>query len=241
MKDNPDQVKKFLESIPYKFNIVETGIDIHIQKEYVEYSGTFEQGKLNEKETLFLSSVLFDKDKPVEIKKRVLVLLAHLGTILAFRQIEKYIENNADELKHWSLMALHECKMFLENELLDESVGLIMSGLGGIDNKLRYYFLLLSINEQPFTATQKNIINNEFSLVCKKLTSTLEKIDFSDCFVGLTVLVSHYVAIGTVIDSGIKKCNELGEFIFEHYYVTNMNIPNQSEIIDIIEIVKEGE
>ncbi len=56
--------------------------------------------------------------------------------------------------------------------------------------------------------------------------------------VGFTVLVPLDVAVGTLIDSGINKCNELGKFVFEYYYVGNTNIPDLKEIGEIIEIVR---
>jgi hypothetical protein len=238
MTDKPDEIKKFLEDFPDKFDIIEEGIDIKIQKEYIEHSHTFDCGELTEKETLDLCKVLFDKDEPTDKKKRVLSLLAHLGTILAFRQIEKCYKNFDRELKQWATMALQECKMFIENNLLDENKGFILSGLGGVDNRLRYYILVLSSTDSSFTNTQKEIIRAEFPVAFKNLDSIIETIDFSDYYVGLTALVSMDIAIGTVIETGISKCNELGNFIFEHYYVTNQNIPVKSEIEDIIKIVK---
>ncbi|MHB1685838.1 MAG: hypothetical protein ACYCVH_00435 [Ignavibacteriaceae bacterium] len=238
MTDKLENIQKFLESLPDKFGILEEGIDIQTQKEYIKHSHTFERGELTEKKTLGLSNILFDKDEPIDKKKRALVLLAHLGTIVAFRQIEKYNNYPDNELKQWTLLSLQECKMFLESSLLDESTGFISSGLGGLDNRLRYYFLVLPSTNRPFTRTQKDIIRNEFPLVCKDLNSILEMTDFSDTFVGLTVLVPLDVAVGTVIETGIKKCNELGNFVFEHYYVTNLNMPEQSEIGDIIKIIK---
>lgn len=238
MIDKPDEIKKFLENIPDNFDILEEGIDIQIQKEYIYHSHTFDCGELTEKKTLELSKVLFDKDEPADKKKKVLSLLAHLGTILVFRQIEKSYKHLDKDLKQWATMALQECKMVIESNMLDENKGFILSGLGGLDNRLRYYFLVLSSTDTPFTETQKNIIREEFPIVFKNLNSIIETIDFSDTYIGLTVLVSIDIAIGTVIESGLNKCNELGNFIFEHYYVTNQNIPDKIEIKDIIKIVK---
>lgn len=237
MKDNLEDIQNFLESLPSKYDILEQGIDIQTQKEYINYSSTFDRGELTEKETLGLSIILFDKDAPLDKKKWSLTLLAHLGTIEAFRQIEKYNNHPDNEIRQWTLLSLQECKMFLESSLLDESIGFISSGLGGLDNRLRYYFLVLPLTDRLFTNSEKDIIRNEFSLVCKDLNSIMEIIDLSDTFVGLTVQVPLDVAVGMLIENRIKKCNELGDFIFEHYYTTNQNIPKQSEISDIIKIV----
>jgi len=239
MTDKHEDIRKFLENLPDKYDILEEGIDVQTQKEYINYSHSFDRGELTEKETFALSNILFDKGTPVEAKKKALALLAHLGTIIAFRQIEKYHKNPDNDLKQWAALALQECKMFLESSLIDVSMGFISSGLGGLNNRLRYYFLILPLTEKPFTKTQKGIIKKELPIVCKNLNSVLETIYFSDNFVGVTILVPMDVAVGTVIETGIKECNALGDFVFEHYYVTNQKIPGKSEIHDIIKIVRD--
>ncbi len=37
----------------------------------------------------------------------------------------------------------------------------------------------------------------------------------------------------------IKKCNELCDFVFEYYYVTNEKIPNPIEIKEIISLKRD--
>ena len=92
--------------------------------------------------------------------------------------------------------------------------------------------------DNTFTTIQKNIVNDEFQIVCKNLNSILETIKFSDTFIAITILVPLDVAVGTIIETGINKCNELGEFVFIHYFVTNDKIPEQLEIDDIIKIIR---
>lgn len=238
MTDNHDDIKDFLNSLPDKYDILEEGIDVQTHKEYIDHSHTFDLGELTEPETVNLSRILFDTKTTIEEKKKALTLLAHLGTITAFRQIEKYHEDPNKHLRQWTALALQECKMFLEGTLTDQSTGFISSGLGGLHDKLRYYFLVLSLSDKPFTVTQTKTIKEELNLVARDLNCIVESVDPSDTFVGLTVLVPMDVAVGTFIETGIQKCNELGNFVLEHYYVTNENIPDKSEIKDIIKVVK---
>lgn len=239
MTDKHENISKFLDSLPDTFDILEEGIDIQTQKEYIDYSHSFDCGELTETETINLGSILLDTKTEIEAKKKALTLLAHLGTITAFRQIEKYFKHPDKNLKPWTALALQECKMFLESTLTDQSAGFISSGLGGLKDKLRYFFLVLSSSNRPFTTTQKGIIKEEFDLVAKDLNCIVEAVDHSDTFIGLTALVPMDVAVGIFIEAGIKMCNELGDFVFENYYVTNQEIPDKSEIPDIIKKVKE--
>ncbi len=239
MNDELSDIQNFLEGLPDKYSIMIEGIDMQTQKEYLNHSGTFGRGELTEKETLALGNILFNQNEAIEKKKRALVLLAHLGTIEAFRLIEKYNNDPDKELKQWTLLSLQECKMFLESSLLDESSGFITTGLGGLSDRLRYYFFVLPATGQPFTKKQMDIVKDEFQLVCKHLNSILETINFSDTCIGFTILVPLDVALGVLIETGINKCNEIGYFVFEHYYATNQNIPDESEIDDIIKIIRD--
>lgn len=238
MTDKHDEIREFLENLPDTFDILKEGIDFQTQKEYLDYSHSFDFGELTEAETNKLGNILFDKRATIEVKKKVLTLLAHLGTISSFRQIEKYNKQPDKELKLWAVLAMQECKMLLESFLTDESIGFISTGLGGLQDKLRYYLFVLPSLDRAFTSTQMGLIIGEFNLVARDLNCVIEKVDLSYTFVGLTVLVPMDVAVGSFIESGIKKSNECGDFVFEHYYVTNMEIPNESEIMDIIKKVK---
>ena len=90
MEKSDENLKKMLESIPENFEILQEGIDIETLKEYSGYSHSFDKGKLSDKETINLGRALFNKKLPHVARKKILVLLAHLGTIEACRQIENY-------------------------------------------------------------------------------------------------------------------------------------------------------
>ena len=239
MTDKNEDIQNFLDAIPDTFDILEEGVNFQTQKEYIQYSHSFERGELTEAETINLGNILCDSRTTTDAKKKALTLLAHVGTITAFRQIEKYHRHPDKDLKKWTVLALQECKMFLESMLTDQSIGFISSGLGGLKDKLRYYFLVLPVSDKPFTAVQKKIIEDEFAIAAKDLNCDVETVDHSDTYIGLTVLVPMDVAIGTLIETGISMCNELGGFVLEHYYATNMNIPDKKEIEYIIKKVRE--
>lgn len=235
-----NEVKRFLESIPDKFQILEEGINIEVQKEYLEYSDGFERGQLTVEEIENLGTILFRPEIPIDQKKKGLTILAHVGTISAYKQLSKFYENADMELKQWSTLALQECKMFLESELLVESIGFISTGLGGTSDKLRIYFLVLPVNGKIFDPQKHKVIENELTHAAKEWNCEIENFDFQELYTGLTVLIPVDVAIATFIDRGIQYCNEFGNFVLEHYYAANTEIPDMEEIKEIIKIVREG-
>lgn len=238
MTDNRKKKQKLSENKKEKFEILEQGIDMQTQLEYIEHSHSFDYGELTEEETMQLGDILLNPKTKIESRKKVLALLAHLGTVTAFRQIEKYLQNPDKELIQWAILASQECKMFLEANLTEQCSGIISTGLGGINDKLRYFILVLSHSGKPFTEIQKKIISDEFKFVAKGMNCVVEAVDQSDYYAGLTVLVPMDVALGTFVESGIEKCNELGVFLLEYYYATNQDIPDKSEIPEIIHKVR---
>jgi len=78
--------------------------------------------------------------------------------------------------------------MLLENKMKVENIGMISTGLGGKGNKLRCFIILISKTRKPFSDTQKKIIKQEYDIVCKKLNSEVEKIDFQNDYAALTIL-----------------------------------------------------
>ena len=224
-----------------KINILEDGISFDIQKEYLDYSHSFEHGVLTTKEIEHVGNLLLHPDVPVEGKKKALAILAHVGTIEAFQQISSYYENPDNEIIHWTALALQECKMFLETELMEESASFISTGLGGTNDKMRVYFLVLPLENEHFTEKQHKIIETELGFIGKKYNCPIESFDFQVNYVGLTVLIPLDIAIATFIENGIKSCNEFELFVCEHYYAGNLEIPDVTEIERIIKIVREGE
>jgi hypothetical protein len=238
MTDTHDNIQEFLASLPQRLVVLEQGIDLKTLKEYLEYSHSFERGELTDEETLHLASLLHEEGIKDEDKRKILTMLAHLGSILAFKEIANFYENADESLKKWATIALHECRVFLESELSDENVGFISTALGGSGNKMRIYFMVLPLDGKLFSETQRNIIKEEFTLTVKEHNTLLESVDIQDHYVGFQILLPMDVALASVVEEGISKCNELGDFVYEHYYATNQNIPETEEIETIIKVVR---
>lgn len=53
------------------------------------------------------------------------------------------------------------------------------------------------------------------------------------------ILIPIDVAIGDVIEEGISQCNKMEEFLFFHYYVTNVKKPTNEEILQYLEEIRQ--
>ena len=226
------------ENISDNFSVMETAIDLSLQQEYVNISKTIDFDNIDYRELLAESKKLFFENIPIESKKKILIHLAHSGTAESYRTIEKYLKIGQQDLQNWTLLALTECRMFLESSLLENDGGLISTGLGGKDNKLRYYFIISSKNDLPFSKTQRNIIKNSFENISQKFISEIEEIIFRKNYGMLKVLIPMDIAVSEFIEEGIKDCNNKDDFVFFHYYVTNINKPTKNEILKYLQEIK---
>ena len=236
-KDNPENSKNVLNG----FTLIEEAIDLSIQEEYITFSETIDFDHVDYEEVLTESDKLFDNHTPIELRKRILILLAHLGTAESCRILEKFLKISEGNLRDWALLSLKECRTFLESVLLQEEGGFISTGLGGKNNKLRYYFILSSKGGQPFSETHRNTLKRGFETISLKYKSEIEEINFEATYAMIGILIPMDVAVGELIEEGISECNKMSEFLFCDYYVTNVKKPTHEEISKYLEEISRGE
>jgi hypothetical protein len=233
-----NQIQNFLESIPNDFNILDKGISQSVQKEYIDLSKKIIQ-RDNSKTILKRSQNLFKQQSGIQLKKRILIESAHLGTVESYRIIEKILKQEDKKLEAWAVLALRECRMFLESDLLEVKKGFISTGLGGKDNRIRYCFVVRSHASIPFRKRQQDIIQDQFKRICAELNAVLENISFQKNYLNASVLVSMDMAAGDVIERGIENCNKEEPCLKFYYYVTNVSPPTEKDIKEYLEEIRD--
>jgi len=240
MTEKHNEKNRMKENSPDKIRLVEDGIDIEIQKDYISESHNYVSLGLSAEEIENLGRVLLSTKLSIEDKKKALGILAHVGTAAAYRILSNYAEKPELELKEWAIMAQQECGIFLACEFSDESEVVVFSGAGAKINKMRCYFLVLPSGDKTFSPLQHKIIEHEMTYISRYLNCVIEDFEFLDRYVSLNVLFEMDVAIATFMEGGIKNCNVFGNFVLEDYYATNIGIPDKEEIEVIIKIVRAG-
>jgi hypothetical protein len=223
------------------FSVVESPIDLSVQKEYQDLSDSIGFENVNYEEVLTEADRLFVQGTPIEAKKRILILLAHLGTIESSKILERYLTVSERPLNDWAILSLKECRMFLESVLLKEEGGFISTGLGGRDNKLRYYFIVGTREGRTLTRSERETFEEGFKGSSDEYETEIEEINIGTNYAKMGILVPMHVAVGEVIEQGIRRCNRMGEILFVDYYVTNVRKPTKREISRYLrDIRREG-
>jgi len=222
--DNENTYQKFMDllgKMPENLNIIDEEIDIKIQMDYFDASKKNKELKIDESEILKNQFEIFENNYNIEQKKDLLIQLASLDNVEAYRVIEKYEKIADQQLKAWASLALQESRMLLESSLLNEKQIIISTGLGGKNNKLRYFAALNSSKNQPFTELQKKLIKKEFEFVLKNQSGKIEDIQFEKGFATIVVLVPLKTSVKIVVESVISECNQIGNFVNTKFILTN--------------------
>ena len=159
-----DKIKELIGKDPKNFSVMDDNIDVDLQLEYFEFSRRMAQ-EFDIDWALDQLDLLEDKEFPSESKKQLLARLASIDDVTAYRAIESYSSNPAQELREWSRLALHESRFQLESHLLEENQVFISTGLGGKNSKLRYFVVLIARDLKDLTPFQRKIIQQEFPFV----------------------------------------------------------------------------
>ncbi len=228
-----DKIRDMFGDVQDSLNILEEQIDVEVQTEYYEYSKNH-NSKFNPEEVIRKKEDIFHNNISIEDKKRLLVELASIDNIEAFRTIERYLKNPNQNLLDWAKLAFQESKLLLESKLLDKNQVLISTGLGGKGLKLRYFVVIFSKTEKCFTEFQKKIINSELTYQLKKHNAEIERINFEkDLFTLLTVIPLN-VPIQDIFKKFINDCNQFGNFLNKDYLITNVKILTINEIREFL-------
>ena len=215
------------------YSILEHQVDVTLQLEYFEYSHNHPP-VADAVELLAQEANLYLPSADAHDIRSLLVSFASIDRPEAYRVLERYLKVAPPELRDWATMALHESRMLLESQLLEEHQVFISTGLGGRDGKLRYFVVIFPLQGNEFTPTQQRLIKTEFGTVLKNYDGDVEAITFQPGYATLTTLIPLSVAVKAPLEQAIDECNSLGEFIQNGFIVTNVKNLTDKEIGEIL-------
>jgi len=221
-----DKIQELLGCIPGSVSILEQQIDSDLQMEY--YNCVQKLGKkFNADDVLKNRNAVFESDQSVDDRKDMMVMLASIGSIDAYRTLEKCSSTMSDQLRDWAVLALQENRLLLESKLLDQNRILISTGLGGKGLKLRYFTAFMS-SDRSFTDFEQKVMVNEIHFALRKSYGEVENISFDEELCTVLSIIPLQIPVQKLYDEIIHECNQYGDFIKKDYIITNVKvIPNR--------------
>ena len=212
------------------FHILEDLVPIEEQMEYFKY-----YEKLKADNERFVRddevAILFSSDASIERKKKSLTLLSSIPDVGAYRSIETYQSSPLEpELKNWASIALIGSRIVLNSDLSGKKQVYISSGLGGHENKLRFFSLFTSPTGEDFNDLQKQIIEREFKFQLENADVEIETFEIEKNYFSILLLFSFEVDVRTVLNAALDECNKYGNFLDSKFLFTNTKMLNDAEI-----------
>lgn len=229
-----NDIQRIFDDLPENFNILEEQIDLEVQMKYFEQSKKVKE-KRAVKDFVKLGNKLFLPETTIDKKRKILIGLAGVDDVKAYRILEKFLKQSEGELRSWAVLAFQENRMLLQTSLLDEKQYFISTGLGGKNKKLRYYVVFINRGrEGMLNKTQQKLVKDELIFSLKPDEGEFESIDFSEGFSSAQVLLPVTSDIKQVFSNVVDECNQYGDFLEEDMIITNVKILSRSEILEII-------
>ena len=229
--NNLKKIQEAIDSLPDNFSILEEQIDVELQTEYFDTARSLRVEEVPENFIETASQILNDAETKTEPKKEVLVKLAGLENVEAFRIIEEFHKHSEGVIKSWAVLALQESRMLLQSSLLEEQQVFISTGLGGKHQKIRYFVSVMKHDiDENFTETQQKIVESELGFYLKESEGELEEVRFETGFALALFLFPLKQNLQQVLSSFIRECNQYGDFLKDDIIITNVKALSAEEI-----------
>ncbi|MDR2498055.1 MAG: hypothetical protein LBD28_01290 [Tannerellaceae bacterium] len=219
-----------------EISIIELKVPLVTQMEYFLSSNKIRDAKkLQGFEVASCIDQLSDTGISMVRKKEILSVFALSHDTSIYRFLEGFhAQQSEGELRNWASMALMECRISIESELLDEKRIYISTGLGGRDNKLRYYVVMVAESKEPFLQYQKEMIEREMPFGLEAVGCEVERIVMHDIYFEMLALAPVNIDIRKPLKDVLDECNRYGNFISSQITITNIRELTEAEILDLI-------
>lgn len=218
-------------------------VPVEEQMKYFHYSKYVQKNK--EKDSLdrnYMIAKLFTPEADIEDKRYYLTVLAGIVDVAAYRAIETYHSSPLEpELTHWSALALAESKILLDAELSGEKQFFVSTGLGGKDKKLRYFSVIASADRSEFTEFQRETLLRELKFQFEQSEIELEKLELKGNYLKLFILCGLSHDARECVQKAVDEANEFGNYIDNHFLLTNIKQLSDVEIVELLNKKKKDE
>ncbi len=173
---------------------------------------------------------LYSPDVPENEKKELLIKMSFIDDIRFYKALKEFEKHAGKGLDEWVKIALRQNKVILENSLGDEHKVLVFTGLGGKDERIRYFGVFAHRDNKSLSEYQKLVIKNELYDGLKSNGGELEKLYFEDFFAAFLFLAKLKSDVKTTLQKIVDEINVYGNFLREDFLITNIKVLSKEEI-----------
>ncbi|MEA1872812.1 MAG: hypothetical protein U9N51_00060 [Bacteroidota bacterium] len=231
-----EKLQKLLVDKKDKLRIMERQVDIEVQMSYFEKSTQIKKDLPDLEQVLDRADDLLKPDVEIETKRSLLNQLASFEEVKCFRILEKYMKKPNKQLSDWSYLAYQESLMSIESSLTDEDMVYISSGLGGKENKLRYFAVIMTDDKsRVFSKQEQGLILKEIKYQFDKHNTEFEEHNFYNAYFMFSCLIPIDISIGELFHGVIEQVNEFGDVLSDSFLITNVKRMSVDEVEEFVE------
>jgi hypothetical protein len=149
--------------------------------------------------------------------------------------LDKFLKTAPPPWQDWGVLALESCWLLTEGDLFEREAGMVISGLGGEGDHLRYFVAIPAAKGMTLTEAYQSPLTNAFARICERFDAVAEVVQLYPSHITAQLLTPMDVAVATIIEAAITECNRDNPVLFPDYFVTNTNIPTEAEILDFMQ------
>lgn len=232
MKKEENPYKKFqesLKSLKGNLHVLDTSVPVEKQMDFFRFSEQI-RDEFDENEIKSQIEILDDVYSTEDEIKYALSFLAISGDVKAFRAIEAYKDLPDPILKDWVSLAYLQAKITLESEFSEEKQVFISTGLGGKEEKLRFFAFFKVKDLQPLSDYQKELVEKEIRYSIHQAQGEVEELKVTDLYVTLVFLIDIRLDIKKILEDAIAESNQYGNFMSKSFIITNVRIFTKKNI-----------
>lgn len=186
MKENFEK----LDDNSEKIIVLEDNINAQNFFDFIEVQSSYKKDRI--KTDLVLEFIDDIKNKNIDLvrRKALLSLISQIKKVEIYRLLEDYSKVASEEIKDWALLAYAESNAQIRKFLTNEEAIIIVSGLGGKNNKVRFFTLFFEENKKNFESGQIDLIKTELKYLLEKYNFELEKFKYKEFWISFTSLFS---------------------------------------------------
>ncbi|MDR0711054.1 MAG: hypothetical protein LBF67_01745 [Prevotellaceae bacterium] len=221
--ENSNNLMDFFQRYPHKIKVIDLKLDITTQMEYFSLLSEVSRKYDDEKFGDDIRTKAFDPGVPLDERKHILVWLSCCEDVEILRDLEQYEKDCPEEIKELVSMCVYQCRTGIESSLLGEHHAVVVSGMGGKDNKIRYFAALSTVSGQPWSQTEQHLLREELMLTSRENDAVIELLEFSGRYAKIQLLTPIMLSPVAIVRSAKDASNELGEFISQQEVITNIS------------------
>ena len=123
------------------------------------------------------------------LKRDVLTKLSAIKLPKAYSVLKQFGDDGAKDLRDWAAIALMGSRLNLTEDFTGDNMVFVVSGMGGVNDSIRYNLVLFNRLDRPFSEFERSLITKECQYHLAHFSGQPDSLDVRDRYARLVFLM----------------------------------------------------